>query len=203
LRSWYITSAFSIKEVNVVNNESDIWDYNRSVALSKSLLGFNWSININLAKELYFARKYLDSRGVNLKNVAPNKFNKTWSNYLKDIKVSRVTAHKWLENYDPITKILSTDKLDNIYFIRSEIFVKIGVAKNIGHRLKMLQTGNPIKLEIIFIIENKGLSDERKIHKYFNKFHIRGEWFNIDCMQYLPDLFQYMKYENNLLNNNK
>ena len=60
-------------------------------------------------------------------------------------------------------------------------FYKIGCSNNPVERLKALQTANPCDLDIIaiFISQNMYL-DERRIHEHLNRFHKRGEWFEID-----------------------
>lgn len=70
--------------------------------------------------------------------------------------------------------------MKNIYIIRSETFLKIGIAQDISRRLKGLQTGNPIDLELFYseqTCEPTGVEEE--IHRRLTKlgFHKRGEWF--------------------------
>lgn len=60
---------------------------------------------------------------------------------------------------------------------------KIGVANDIGHRLKNLQTAH---YEDLIVVRSFYLQDaygmEKKIHKMFKECqkHIRGEWFMLD-----------------------
>ena len=70
-----------------------------------------------------------------------------------------------------------------VYFIQSGNVgpVKIGVAKNVQKRLDALQTGNHMELKLITKIICEGMvhayAMEKKFHRKFKKYHIRGEWF--------------------------
>lgn len=85
-----------------------------------------------------------------------------------------------------------------IYFISDGEYTKIGYTKeeSIGlymNRLKQLQTANPKKLEIVGLIMKKDSSFEKRLHKGFSKYHVRGEWF--DLSQYDLDGFLNRLYE--------
>ena len=60
----------------------------------------------------------------------------------------------------------------------TNIKVKIGVTCNIEKRIKSLQTGNPNKIELLFIEERTNPTKaERYLHKCFDKKRQVGEWF--------------------------
>lgn len=65
-----------------------------------------------------------------------------------------------------------------IYFIlnRENSHIKIGYSNNPMKRLKALQTGNSFELEILTIIDGD-ISMEKMLHKKFNNFKIKNEWF--------------------------
>jgi hypothetical protein len=66
-----------------------------------------------------------------------------------------------------------------IYFIQAVDGgpIKIGFTdKNIKTRLSIIQVGNPRELQIIGLIDNDVYSEE-VLHNQFNKYLIRGEWF--------------------------
>lgn len=66
-----------------------------------------------------------------------------------------------------------------VYFIKQNQFIKIGFTENPLKRFSQLQTANPIKLEVLLIIDgDKGL--EAKYHNLFKDHAHRGEWF-YDC----------------------
>lgn len=60
--------------------------------------------------------------------------------------------------------------------------VKIGIARNVERRISELQIGNPETLQLIAKIlcnsKSHAHSLEYKLHKYFWRSHINGEWFN-------------------------
>lgn len=65
-----------------------------------------------------------------------------------------------------------------VYFIgsrRGEL-VKIGFAADLTSRLRHLQTGSPVKLEVLAAIAG-GVSLERDYHRQFGDQRERGEWF--------------------------
>jgi hypothetical protein len=59
--------------------------------------------------------------------------------------------------------------------------VKIGVASDVARRLERLQSGNHVLLSALWT--SHGLSDpfavEAALHREFDKYRIRGEWFSI------------------------
>jgi len=67
--------------------------------------------------------------------------------------------------------------------------IKIGLAKDIRRRRMQLQIGSPVTLEIMGWIQSRDdASLERALHAKFKKHRERGEWFNLDPSEILPDL---------------
>ena len=70
-----------------------------------------------------------------------------------------------------------------IYLARGvEEYYKIGYSKSkesLGNRVKSLQTGCPVKIEVVKTIEGT-LDDEKKIHESFKMFREKGEWFSFN-----------------------
>jgi len=66
-----------------------------------------------------------------------------------------------------------------VYFIRSGDYIKIGVATNPHQRMRDLQTGNPIKLEIMGAIPGS-FEMETELHRQFSENRTEGEWFTVD-----------------------
>lgn len=70
-----------------------------------------------------------------------------------------------------------------VYFINDEEYTKIGIAGSISSRIKQLQTGNPRKLKVLFLIDgetqNKSYWIERKLHEAFSSKQASGEWFKV------------------------
>jgi len=68
------------------------------------------------------------------------------------------------------------------YFIgnRKRKVVKIGRTTNIYTRLKSIQTGYPYNLKILGYIETKRpKKTEKKMHQYYRRYNLRGEWFKL------------------------
>lgn len=72
--------------------------------------------------------------------------------------------------------------MTNIYFIGNMDMgcIKIGVAKDPEKRLKQLQTGNPHNLKIYKTIKNVPNEYESSIHRLFDDYRLKGEWFQIN-----------------------
>ncbi len=69
-----------------------------------------------------------------------------------------------------------------VYIIKSLDLYKIGKAKKPEERLKALQTGNPIQLELQYTKKSqKPLELESRLHnhKLLKEYRVRGEWFRI------------------------
>jgi hypothetical protein len=63
-----------------------------------------------------------------------------------------------------------------VYFIKSNDFVKIGIAGNPVARLGDLQVGSPVALELLGVIPGNR-SIEQSIHQMLSHYRVRGEWF--------------------------
>lgn len=68
----------------------------------------------------------------------------------------------------------------NLYMVRCNEYVKIGVSENVSRRMIDLQSSNPYELELIYEGKGEGILEEAWHTKYANSHH-RGEWF------YIPD----------------
>lgn len=64
----------------------------------------------------------------------------------------------------------------HVYFISDGEAIKIGKAINPPKRLKNLQIGNPRELKMLGYFRTSHYS-EGNIHRHFEAFWIRGEWF--------------------------
>jgi hypothetical protein len=84
-----------------------------------------------------------------------------------------------------------------VYFVLDEFYnaIKIGKADILEERLKGLQTGNPRLLKVAYFLKCKssGHSNtiEKKLHKFFEHLHMRGEWF-----EYKQEEFELFFKEN-------
>ena len=68
-----------------------------------------------------------------------------------------------------------------VYLIKAETtsFYKIGKSKDVHKRLESLQTANNMQLTIVYrIFSTNYRTLERQLHKYYEEYWIRGEWFD-------------------------
>lgn len=63
-----------------------------------------------------------------------------------------------------------------LYFIACEDLVKIGKAKDPLDRVRTLQIGCPMRLNVVAFFKHKGYM-EADLHKRFRHLHVTGEWF--------------------------
>ena len=73
-----------------------------------------------------------------------------------------------------------------IYVIgREEGPVKVGISTKPWGRLPTIQTGCPLKIELLFVRQandrDHALYHERYIHLDFEEKRLAGEWFNIEA----------------------
>lgn len=82
----------------------------------------------------------------------------------------------------------------HLYLIQSDVngYIKIGRTDDIAVRLSQLQTGSPYRLKLIHKALYCG-DYERDLHKMLQKHGLRlrldGEWFDPECLRYIPDDF--------------
>lgn len=75
--------------------------------------------------------------------------------------------------------------------------VKIGKAKDPSARLKLIQTGSPLKLAIYALWKFPTMADANEVesacHRWFKSKRTSGEWFDVKC----EDVWRFvlMKFE--------
>lgn len=71
-----------------------------------------------------------------------------------------------------------------VYLIASgRDIIKVGMAKDVGKRVRALQTGGPFEMQIIHKIEvaaDHVAALEKLIHKRLKRYRLRGEWFRLE-----------------------
>ncbi len=76
-------------------------------------------------------------------------------------------------------------------------FFKIGITKNINTRLKQLQIGSGISLEVIHTFSTKyNYKLEATLHTHFNSKRINSEWFELtpeDEKEFISTCTKYEK----------
>lgn len=119
--------------------------------------------------------------------------------------ISRLAANKIckdcvLESQNSKIKIKKQSKArpHYIYYITDGEHVKIGCSNNPLKRLKGLQTSNPRELKIIKTVMvayygHLAKASETKLHEYYKKYRVRGEWFTLDVLQIEKEPKTYLK----------
>ena len=81
-------------------------------------------------------------------------------------------------------------KLYYIYAIRTSEAVKIGYSNAPRSRKKAIQTGNVQQVNLAWLsrpLANlaSAKGKEKAFHKKLRRYHIRGEWFDLDALEWL------------------
>ena len=74
------------------------------------------------------------------------------------------------------------EKSDFLYVINQNntSFMKIGIASDVGARLRTLQSGNPFQLSIVLKVKHFNAARlESNLHEMFKHQKMKGEWFDI------------------------
>jgi hypothetical protein len=72
----------------------------------------------------------------------------------------------------------AAQKQGHVYFLRGANEVKIGFSRNLPQRLEKLRNGNAFPVFICKIVAGTQAT-ERRFHKQFAEYRIRGEWFDL------------------------
>jgi hypothetical protein len=110
----------------------------------------------------------------------PDMDDPTFSGALAEAKLVRWRASRLA--LPPMPLLLEAPAGDDLYFIRAADAVKIGRTVDVWNRLKKMQADNPVGLECVCRLPNKG-REERDWHGRFAHLRIRGEWF-----QWVPEI---------------
>lgn len=82
-----------------------------------------------------------------------------------------------------------------VYFIHNSLTdnYKVGKTKSLEKRIKQLQTGNEVRLEIKRSIDDINPEIEKYLHEYFKDRQILNEWFDINLkeIEYVIELVAY------------
>lgn len=112
-------------------------------------------------------------------------------NYIRGLQIQELVEHRkefiaW-ENTPKEKK----EKIDSLYLVRDTIdnTLKIGRSKSPKSRLQQLQTSTSHKLELLYVIKDKGYLEE-EVHKRFAKIRLASEWFENDS-----SMIKYFKEE--------
>ena len=88
-----------------------------------------------------------------------------------------------------------------VYFIRSKLAVKIGVATDVDKRLSILQTGNPEQLSVVKKVRFTGKDSlknaykaEKAFHQKFDESRLVGEWFDAHVLHAIAVNNKHIRY---------
>lgn len=102
---------------------------------------------------------------------------------LEDAKTAQELAQIRSESTPSVCAALSADapqSAGSVYFIECGSMYKIGFTGNLPERLAALQIGNPFELTIrASFLSSAPAAAEAAAHKYFEAYHVRGEWYAI------------------------
>jgi hypothetical protein len=118
-----------------------------------------------------------------------NRFNIIKSEFIRDTsgkikKHSRIfLLNESTENIDTFYYPENTNFITNgkfVYFVEGNKLIKIGKTWNLKKRMCSLNSASPIELKLIGYCETKYPDNlEQYLHKLFEDYRIRGEWFNL------------------------
>lgn len=105
-------------------------------------------------------------------------FPPTWG---KTFRASVIAWVRLRETPPPRKKLprRPTDKSSHVYFVRGGDMIEVGLAKDPAQRLRDLQVGSPLRLEILATIRGS-LAVEKGIHARFKDLRSHGEWFRAE-----------------------
>ena len=78
-----------------------------------------------------------------------------------------------------------------IYIITDGENYKVGKSNNVEKRLKSMETGNPKELSIVAkceVDEKYIYNVENQLHKMFEDYNIKNEWFNKGILEYISNI---------------
>ena len=93
------------------------------------------------------------------------------------------------------------DHACSVYLLKAGPDFKIGIAKNVAHRVKTLQTGNANVVRTVFTRRyderREAMGIEKSLHDEFRMFRSTGEWFRPPNVSTFPAsvLFALAKYD--------
>lgn len=82
----------------------------------------------------------------------------------------------------------------NVYIMRCGLFIKIGIAKNLEHRLASIKTSNPHDVELVASFETDSQESSKKIESFVHSqltaigLHHRLEWFHLSALDYALEI---------------
>lgn len=150
-----------------------------SIELSKEL-------NLNNHRDLVRTLNRLRENGLKseiIPDIFRNKMNREYKMYNISERVVNIVEGIYLFSGKKESELIKENKMNNqdvVYFITDGENIKIGHTSNITNRIAALQIGNAKFIEVVLTIDNASKDVENSLHKYYNKYHLSGEWFSLD-----------------------
>jgi Meiotically up-regulated gene 113 len=94
---------------------------------------------------------------------------------------------------DNLDWLLSDQRHGYVYFIESDMRIKIGWARDVRQRIRDLQCGNPNEIELRdAIADDDALALEALLHRFFSDHRENGEWhsLNADDLETIAKAFE-------------
>ena len=81
------------------------WSYETSVDRVRTLT-MRWrDVTVELLQELWVAREMLRNQGART-DLTSSQMLRSWAQYCEDTGLERMTVHRWLKRYDPVTRAI-------------------------------------------------------------------------------------------------
>lgn len=108
-----------------------------------------------------------------------------------------ILTHNMSENEDKLISSVEpydvTARPAYLYLISDGELIKIGIARDVRHRIAELQIGNGRRLSGIEFDVQDALDMEQNLHKRYAKCKTRGEWFELTSAD-IADIYEFLGY---------
>lgn len=89
--------------------------------------------------------------------------------------------------------------MKKVYLLRTNNQYKIGIAKDVNKRIRQLQTGNSLEIELISAYESPYAQKiEKTLHNRYSYVKEIGEWFTLSVLEEVNFIEECKRIENNI-----
>ena len=171
----YLKTIFNNGKISIINSDLGKKLTVSDTAISRILNSLNNKGYIDLLYDKDFLRYIIDSYHKDVDRSGLYSLNEALSLFKKDEKKDLI-------------------RTGYIYILKSDYGYKIGLSAKIRDRLQLFSVKLPFKFEILGYYKVKDMYyAESHLHKKYQKFRIRGEWFKLqkkdieDCIDFLKN----------------
>jgi len=144
-----------VEKIGTYNYLPEDWDYYKSIHTMRENL-LKWEkVTFDILLELWIANKKLSKRG-RPKKIGTSGSIMTWNSYCKDIGISKRTANRWLQYFDPKLGKIKKPKAkeeDGIEIVKKRFKTRLKIpaqeAREMRERVKRLFKSGWTEKEII------------------------------------------------------